>query len=957
MRVFLTNAFGLLSKFGDFQHALNAHKPDVAIVTETKFTPDKCTASESTIPGYGEPLRMDCTAQGGGVAIWCKSTLAVAQIDLHATPVDSKNAVLWCTIQSQSGSDITLGAVYRSGSSGDSDVSLLEHLDHCLDAVPPSAQVILAGDLNVHSTEWLGSTKTTTAGQRLEEICATHGLIQHVDQPTRGKNTLDLILSNLPHPVTVQAFPPLGKSDHCVILAEFSPVTLRTEPVSRRRVWRYNQADWGRMRHFIRQTDWQHILSHHPEHACVQLTSRIQEGMDRFIPSKHLSVRTCDPVWWTPECSTAVSARNRAWRHTRAHPTDLQLSDTYTATSLRVATVLHAAQQAHVSSLRNKLSNGNLRDKAWWSNMKRAGGLSRTSDIPVLKGADGQQCTTASSKADCFASFFAEKCSIPNDLTEDTLPPFPPRTDAILSQIRFRESAVLKQLRCLEVSKASGPDSISCRVLKECASELSKPLSQLFSSCLSHGYQPTAWKVANVVPIHKRKAKGDVRNYRPVSLLCVVSKVMERIVNQQLINHLNSNTLLSANQFGFRKSIGTADLLTSLQHEWALTTSKGGTIQALAIDIAGAFDRVSHPGLLCKLRGYGIGGQLLAWLTSYLQNRKLQAVVGGQTSTPSTIRSGVPQGSILGPTLFLVYINDAEDQLPASVSIAVYADDTTLYTSVMPGQTTEAAAAALQTAVNQLEAWGSTWRVTFEPSKSQLMSVTRKLAPPDFPPVQFLGTPVPVSSQLKLLGVVFDEKLNFSAHLHQLSVRAHQRLHFMRKAAPILDAAGRLTVYKGFVRPILEYAPLAWLGAAQTHLGKLDTAQRKAMQMIGPTTVLQSLRARRTVAGLSYLYKVVNCKGPPRLTRMRPPPKPRADTVRTRQQHYAQRQHREQLLNTTPGTSPDYLRRSFPYCFLELWNSLPEDVFPRLANHSPLTAFKKGVNKHISDQPWSWDVL
>ena len=205
-------------------------------------------------------------------------------------------------------------------------------------------------------SSWLATSTSTAlsglAAPRLPLLgnawkTATHGLIQHVDQPTRGKNTLDLILSNLPHPVTVQAFPPLGKSDHCVILAEFSPVTLRTEPVSQRRVWRYNQADWGRMRHFIRQTDWQHILSHHPEHACVQLTARIQEGMDRFIPSKHLSVRTCDPVWWTPECSPAVSARNRAWRHTRAHPTDLQLSDTYTATSLRVATVLHAAQQAH----------------------------------------------------------------------------------------------------------------------------------------------------------------------------------------------------------------------------------------------------------------------------------------------------------------------------------------------------------------------------------------------------------------------------------------------------------------------------------------------------------------------------------------------------------------------------------------------------------------------------------
>ena len=161
-----------------------------------------------------------------------------------------------------------------------------------------------------------------------------------------------------------------------------------------------------------------------------------------------------------------------------------------------------------------------------------------------------------------------------------------------------------------------------------------------------------------------------------------MSKVMETIINKQLMNHLDRHELLTTRQFGFRKGLGTADLLTALHHEWATTVSRGGLVRILAIDIAGAFNWVSRAGLLHKVASMGIAGQLLTWLSNYLFGRRLQIVVGGQHTAIFPICAGVPQGSILCPTLFLLYINDAECCISPDTRLAVHSDNTTVYSMV-----------------------------------------------------------------------------------------------------------------------------------------------------------------------------------------------------------------------------------------------------------------------------------
>ena len=176
-----------------------------------------------------------------------------------------------------------------------------------------------------------------------------------------------------------------------------------------------------------------------------------------------------------------------------------------------------------------------------------------------------------------------------------------------------------------------------------CAAELGGPLSKLFLILFRTGVQPLSWKVANVVPIHKKKSKSALKNYRPVSLLSILSKVMESIVNKSLVKFLETHTVLSRHQFSFRRGLGSSDLLTLLHHQWCRTAGEGGVVRILAADIAGAFDKVSHKGVLYKASSYGISGQLFSRLQNYLSDRRIKAVISGYESPLYPITAGVPQ--------------------------------------------------------------------------------------------------------------------------------------------------------------------------------------------------------------------------------------------------------------------------------------------------------------------------
>ena len=233
----------------------------------------------------------------------------------------------------------------------------------------------------------------------------------------------------------------------------------------------------------------------------------------------------------------------------------------------------------------------------------------------------------------------------------------------------------------LDVTKSIGSGGISPRILKECAYELVPSLTKLFNLSLSTGELPGKWKKGNIVPIYKSGGRTLAENYRPVSLTSIVVKILERVVHKHVMNFLTEEHLLCENQHGFRKYRSCLTQLLQLLHHWFAVLDKRGAVDVAFLDFAKAFDKVSHPHLFSKLQSHGIKGQLFEWIKNFLLRRNQRVVINGHESNWLEITSGVPQGSILGPMIFLLYIND----LPSCVSsnIDLFADDSVLHRQIV----------------------------------------------------------------------------------------------------------------------------------------------------------------------------------------------------------------------------------------------------------------------------------
>ena len=319
-----------------------------------------------------------------------------------------------------------------------------------------------------------------------------------------------------------------------------------------------------------------------------------------------------------------------------------------------------AESQAKINyniKLRQDLTGNDLSSKKWWSIVNSLSGRTGHSDIPVIEH-NGVAYSTAGDKADVFCQAFAEKCRLSN--ADDQPLGVKQYSTTKLEKIIFKPNDVRRILQKLKPDKASGPDQISTRVLKECSAELAGPLCRLFHLCYSCGVFPNQWKTASVTPVHKKDSRADPSKYRPISLLSVVSKVMEAAVQKQLQNYLLRNHLFSSRQFGFRPDHSTADLLTIFSQTWNTYLDKNGEVCIIALDIKGAFDKVWQNGLCAKLKSKGITGKLLiTWLQSYMEDRlRLFSLVNLLTHHPSMHQSRKAQYLVhfCSPSLLMILL-------------------------------------------------------------------------------------------------------------------------------------------------------------------------------------------------------------------------------------------------------------------------------------------------------------
>ena len=331
------------------------------------------------------------------------------------------------------------------------------------------------------------------------------------------------------------------------------------------------------------------------------------------------------------------------------------------------------------------------------------------------------------------------------------------KTHESLSTIDFSTDDILKIIRNLDPNKAHGHDMISIWMIKICDTSICRPLKLIFQSCLESGKFPNEWKKANVVPVHKKGDKQILKNYRPISLLPIAGKIFERLLYDRMFEFFIANNLISKNQSGFRPGDSCINQLLSITHEIYQSFDDSLEVRAVFLDISKAFDKVWHKGLIFKLKQNGISDKILNIITDFLSFRKQQVVLNGQASPWVSIEAGVPQGSILGPLLFLIYINDLSDDL--STTAKLFADDTSLFSIV---QNVSTSASHLNNDLSKISNWAFQWKMSFNPDPSkqaQEVIFSRKIQKTCHPSIYFNNKSVKQVPSQKHLGLILDNKL------------------------------------------------------------------------------------------------------------------------------------------------------------------------------------------------------
>lgn len=402
---------------------------------------------------------------------------------------------------------------------------------------------------------------------------------------------------------------------------------------------------------------------------------------------------------------------------------------------------------------------------------------------------------------------------------------------------------VLSLIQKLNPNSSPGLDSIDNKILKAIGPEIAEPLAAIFNLSIESGIFPKAWKIAAVVPIHKGNAKNEPSNYRPISLLGSFSKLLERIVNKRIVSYLERNSILTERQFGFRKGISTEDAVTLLTETVSTQLDEGRACVGVFLDLAKAFDTVSIPILLRKLEAYGFRGTTLRWFTSYLTERSQRVKVGEHLSDLRPVPFGVPQGSILGPTLFLLYINDISLLPLQNAEILCYADDTAI---IFRGSSWEDVCEQVENGMSQVSIWLKQNILTLNTAKTKFLCFHKTSA--SAPKLQrdikvhnrnCINAPVPNctcdhmsrTKTVRYLGIMIDENLNFREQVSAVSGRVRKLIHTIKLLRESADFSLLKAIYLALGQSIINYCILAWGGLTSSVILKLERAQRAVLKV------------------------------------------------------------------------------------------------------------------------------
>ena len=681
---------------------------------------------------------------------------------------------------------------------------------------------------------------------------------------------------------------------------------------------------------------WREHLSNIPcPNEQVKLLNEVLLNIySNFIPNKIKTIRPCQPPWITQTVQNFLRKKSRAYKSfVRNGQPENKLEGIQNMIS-EGSRMIEDAKQKYFLKAGRTLATPGTSSKTYWALINTVLNKAKIPIIPRLLE-NGLFVTDFTEKAQLFNDYFILQCTTID--TGSVIPEHNPINSTLIDTFVISEEKILNIIRSLNPNKAHGWDEISVRMIKLSDTALVVPLKITFTNCLRCGLFPQIWKHANVVPVHKKNEKNLKGNYRPISLLPIFGKILEKLIYDSLYSHLVSSELLNPNQSGFRPGDSTVNQLISITHTIfeAFDCNPPLDVRSVYLDISKAFDRAWHDGIIFKLKRCGVSGNLLALIKSFLKDRRQRTVLKGQSSSWGDISAGVPQGSILGPLFFLVYINDLTEDLKCNVKL--FADDTSLFTVV---QDSDSAANDMNHDLELIRQWAHDWRMSFNPDPQkqavELIS-SRKKSKADHPEILFNNTSVMKVDEYKHLGIIPDSNLSFSAHIKSAISKSRKGIGLLKYLSKYLPRHTLNELYKLYVRPHLDYGDVIYHFPAKvcefsgsviltSLMEKLESVQYSAARAITGTwrgTSREKLYAelgweplsgRRWSRRLTLFYKIINNLTPIYTKDPIPP---------LQQFQYSLRN--QDVIGRIKARTEKFKSSFYPHCLSE-WNNLDPEI-------------------------------
>lgn len=824
------NIRSIYHNFDDLLLTLSSFKfsTDVIVLTECRLNSNKPIPTLNNYNSYTTTCHMN---QNDGVVVYIKSTLKPKIKEIHLAQasclqIDVLNNIILC--------------VYRSPSNTNTD-GFIDSLDTYLNTLTSQKSIIITGDININI-----KAKTTELSYDFKNrinylnMLSSHGILPGHNLPTREKNCLDHFMLKINQKKVSATIAILCTSitDHYTTFLTLTKVKNNIIPNKTSTTVDYNKA----LKHLQENNLKKLLLYEDPNLLTIKFIQILINSINKSKTTKVISSsqRIIKP-WITPGILRCIKNRNNLQNKTRRDPFNVMLKITYIRYRNYCNNLLKKLKRQYERELLAKSVKDN---KLLWKNIKSITYCNKTRDNSTellnLKESPIESTNYANNYFVNIGRDLALKIKATDKSRNNRFLPAQPNSFVLLDT---DENEVERILMSLKSDSSPGWDDISTRFLKHVKSEVIPIITHLANICFKKGIFPDHLKKSTITPIYKGGDREEMSNYRPISILPAISKIIEKLLNVRILKYLNKFNLLSPNQFGFRQSKSCEDAVTFLTSSVINKLDKGQKCLTIFLDLMKAFDTVSIPDLLYKLESFGIRGTPLDLFKDYLSNRKQRVKLSQYTSDDMNISYGVPQGSVLGPTLFLVYINDLCNLKIKNAQIISYADDTAItFTGTTWHETKESA----ELGMIQIVDWLNNNLLTLNTLKTKYIcfSISNHTQPLEDYHIRVHNChninnctcpTINKVTQIKYLGVVVDQRLSWHPHIEHVNSRIAKLnwiFRTLRHVVPrnITDpmCQNKLLndIYIALVQSVLAYCITIWGGAVKTKLIQLERAQR-----------------------------------------------------------------------------------------------------------------------------------